>query len=442
MWASLRDGLRTRLWPLPTLTVLVAIVIGIYLPRLEEAGTGLVPRGLRSHLFTGGADAARSVLDAIASSMITVTALTFSLTVVTLQLASSQFSPRLLRTFTRDLVVQTTLGLFLGTFAYALTVLRTVRASSSSRSEFVPDLSVTVAFVLAVISVITLILFLAHLARTIRVESMLDHVSADALSTLDRQTNKSDGPPSTLASWVPEGPYAVVTASTSGFLVRVREQDLLAAAIAADSVVILNARPGDWVVAGTPIGAVFAMDATHPPQGATDAMRESVVTGPERTDVQDIAFGLRQLVDVAVKALSPGINDPTTALHALDHASALLGEIVQRDLGPRVVRDDEQRARAVLARPDLDALLSLALDQPARYSTTDPAVLHRLFSLLAELAWLCAPHQRAIISAHLGELRRLARYANYDTEDSAALERSAALVEEALAGRWHMTSQE
>lgn len=125
--AGLRDGFRTQLWPLPTVAVLL-VALGVCMPKLEADQAGLVPSSLWAYLFTGGADAARTVLDAVAGSLITVTALTFSLTVVTLQLASSQFSPRLLRTFTRDLVVQATLGLFLGTFAYPLTVLRTVRA--------------------------------------------------------------------------------------------------------------------------------------------------------------------------------------------------------------------------------------------------------------------------------------------------------------------------
>ncbi len=207
LWAGLRDGFRTQLWPLPTVSVVLAIALGVGLPKLEAAHSGLVPEGLRTYLFTGGADAARTVLDAVAGSLITVTALTFSLTVVTLQLASSQFSPRLLRTFTRDLVVQATLGLFLGTFAYALTVLRTVRSSAASRAEFVPDLSVTVAYVLAVASVVGLILFLAHLAQTIRVESMLSSVHQDASASLRRELGPAEGVPARPRGTGPERPF-------------------------------------------------------------------------------------------------------------------------------------------------------------------------------------------------------------------------------------------
>jgi uncharacterized membrane protein len=172
-----RDAIRTQLWPLPTVAVVIAVVLGIVLPRLDGRVDSRLPSGSGQYLFGGDADAARTLLDAVAGSLITVTSLTFSLTVVTLQLASGQFSPRLLRTFTRDLFVQSTLALFLATFIYALTVLRSVRTASSGQALFVPRLSVTIGFVLAVASVLGLVLFLAHLAQQIRVETMLRNAS-------------------------------------------------------------------------------------------------------------------------------------------------------------------------------------------------------------------------------------------------------------------------
>ena len=185
-WGSLRDEARTRLWPLPLLAVLAAVALGIGLPRMDAALDDRLPAALTVYLFGGGAGAARTVLTAIATSLITVTSLTFSLTVVTLQLASSQYSPRLLRTFTRDRFVHGTLALFLGSFVYALTVLRTVRTADSGGDPFVPQLSVTVAYVLMVASVVGLVMFLAHLAREIRVETILATVHAEASDTIAR----------------------------------------------------------------------------------------------------------------------------------------------------------------------------------------------------------------------------------------------------------------
>ncbi len=160
--------------------------MGVGLPRLDGRIDNDLPDSVEAYLFGGGVDASRAVLEAIAGSLITVTSLTFSLTVVTLQLASSQSSPRLLRTFTRDRFVHVTLSLFLATFTYALTVLRTVRSADADHDEFVPQLSVMVALLLVLGSVVGLVLFLAHLARQIRVETMLREVHTEARHTLRR----------------------------------------------------------------------------------------------------------------------------------------------------------------------------------------------------------------------------------------------------------------
>ncbi len=170
-------------------------------------------------------------------------------------------------------------------------------------------------------------------------------------------------------------------------------------------------------------------------------MSATLVTGFERTSVQDVSFGLRQLTDVAVKALSPGINDPTTAIHALGHSSTLLGEFAQHDLGPRVLRDEAGHVRLVLARPDLTGLLHLALDQPARYGAADPAVLTRLLSMLRELAWVCAPHQHPAVAAALARLRRLVERQSFDVDDIADLQATAAQVDAALSGRWDVDTE-
>ena len=181
---TIRDGLRTQLWPVPLFGIVLGLVLGVALPRLDRSLDGHLSAELTSYVFGGGPDAARTLLGAIVGSLITVTSLTFSLTVVTLQLASSQFSPRLLRTFSRDRYVHFTLALFLGTFSYALAVLRTVRNEADGITDFVPQLSISVAFLLCLASVIGLVVFLAHLARQIRVETMLVQVHADAVEAV------------------------------------------------------------------------------------------------------------------------------------------------------------------------------------------------------------------------------------------------------------------
>jgi uncharacterized membrane protein len=437
VWA-LRDAWRVQLWPVPTLGVTLGVAAGFGLPRLDAAVDDRLPASLATHLFGGGADAARAVLSAIAGSMITVTSLTFSLTVVTLQLASSQYSPRLLRTFSRDRVVHGTLALFLSTFVYALTVLRTVRTADDDQATFVPQLSVTLAFALALASVLALVGFLAHLTGQVRVEAVLRNVHAEASATARAVTAEHDDSGPTRAA-LPTRPTTAepVLARSSGFLVAVDEEDLLAAAEEADAVVLVEALPGASVVAGTPVGVAWPRAGRFDPetwqrlaQGAAGSIR----TGFERTAAQDVAYGLRQLTDVAVRALSPGVNDPTTAVHALGHSSALLGELADRDLGPRVLRDADDRVRAVLRRPDLGDLLDEAVTQPRRYGAGDPAVLGRLLTLLDELAWRARlPEQRRAIADQLARVRATADAQPFDTTERDRLAELAARVETTLA---------
>ncbi|GAB2899377.1 hypothetical protein GCM10027074_77580 [Streptomyces deserti] len=444
----MRDTLRVQLWLLPTLGVTLAVAGGVGLPRLDERIQHDVPSWLSDYLFGGSPDAARSVLAAIAGSLVTVTALTFSLTVLTLQLASSQFSPRVLRTFTADRYVQTTLALFLTTFTFALTVLRTVRTGEDGQAGFVPRVSVTVAFVLTLASLFALVLFLSHLAREIRVETMLSSIHSAANRTIDRllaekqDTACGESATGSLPAALPEPPAnaLILTAGASGFLTSVEEAALMKATVEADAVVLIECCPGTSLIAGTPVGAAWPR-AGEPFSPATcrrlaEQVSEAMRTGPERTDLQDVAFGLRQLADIAAKALSPGVNDPTTAVHALSHSSALLCQLARRDLGPRLLRDEHQHVRAVLQRPDLQDLLNLAVAQPLHYGAAEPAVLARITMLLRELAWSSAPDQHPPITAALARLRSTIATQNLHATQHFRLTELTELVDEALAGRW------
>lgn len=400
---TVRESVRTRLWPVPTLGVIVALALGILVPRFDALHDKSLPLWLDGLVFNGDAGAARTVLDAISSSLITVTSLTFSLTVVTLQLASSQFSPRLLRTFTKDLFVQITLAIFLATFVFSLTALRSVRSSSSSGSgsvsdpALVPRIAVTVSFLFAIASVVSLVLFLAHLTRQIRVETMLANVHDDASDTIESTLPRLDDGPCPAAPERP-GNAARIAVGQSGFLLRVDEERILETARSNDVVICIDSMPGGFIVSGTPVAAVWRMDhaalTEQQRNSAQRTIRRAVHVGPERTGAQDVGFGLRQLVDVANKALSPGINDPTTAVHALGHISALLSEIAQHRLGTVSAADKTGAVRAGFARPTFVDYLALALTQPRKYGSADALVVNRLLELLRDLAYT-APHEHA-----------------------------------------------
>ncbi|WP_163890159.1 DUF2254 domain-containing protein [Mycolicibacterium hippocampi] len=437
------EGWRSRLWPVPALGVVLAFLAGIAVPELDGALDDSMPPRLADYIFGGGADAAREVLGAVATSLITVTSLTFSLTVVTLQLASSQYTPRLLRTFASDRFVQRTLALFLATFVYALTVLRTVRNDSEGGAEFVPQIAVTLAYLLAMASVLALVLFLGHLVRQIRIETMLEHVCADIKDTTHRVLDPLDEHPDHASAPSPPPGAGLITARSSGFLVEVDEQALLAAAVDNDAVIWLDRPVGSDVLAGVPVA--FCWSATGSlDEEQLDAVRKRVAgalsTGIERTATQDIAYGLRQLVDVVVRALSPGINDPTTAVHGLNSCSATLCELAGYRLGRRTLRDDDDVPRVVVARPDLPDLLDLVCDQPQLYGASDPAVLARLLSMLRELAWVVVlPAHRQAIADRLLRLERAAAEQDVDRVDRRMLEQLAHHVREALDRRWAPT---
>lgn len=436
------DAARSRLWPVPTVALLFAVAAGVLLPDLDTRVDGTMPDTLSAYLFGGGSDAARTVLSSIAGSLITVTSLTFSLTVVTLQLASSQFSPRLLRTFSRDRFVHRTLGLFLATFAYSLVVLRTVRTSTDAESEFVPKISITVAVVMALVSVFGLVLFLDHLATQIRVETMLDDVHKDASEALQRvlEERPQGGDSSAVPPAAPCGAHPIEIAK-SGFLLSFDEDDLLEAAVEADAIVHIQRRPGTSLVRGTPLGLSWPMGAAAIPkekqQRLDNRVAAAAVTGRERTAAQDITYGLRQLTDVAIKALSPGINDPTTAEHALGHISSLLCELVAYQHGPKLVRDEQDRVRVVLDRPEFADLLDGALAQPRHYASNASDVLVRLTVVLREIAWRVEhPSDRQAVRDQLRQLRETVEGGDLAIAAKAELNRLSGLVEDSLAGRW------
>ncbi len=438
-WRRLRDAARTSLWPLPAAAVVLAAAAGVLLPELDEAVDEHLPLWLEQYLFGGGPSAARTVLSSIASSLISVTALTFSLTVVTLQLASSQFSPRLLRNFARDLVVQCTLALLLATFTYALTVLRVVRTADEDRSVFVPQFSVTLAFLLALTSVMALVLFLAHLTREIRVESMVRNVHVDARSTANLLAADFRDDGSVELGQLPARPETaiIVVAPQSGFITHVDYTRLADAAINCDALICLERRVGDAVVEGTPIGWASAVDQTHP---LTDEQRSTLVNcadetidvGFERTSSQDIALGVRQLTDVAAKALSPGINDPTTAVHALNHSAAFLCEVSSDALGARGRLDESGRLRLAFALFTFGELLNAAIDAPRRYGAEDPDVLAAVFALLGSVAWITGETRAEEIESQLQRTRRVVESGDFDSANRQRLHAAERDVRDAL----------
>lgn len=439
---ALLNAARTQLWPIPTIFVAASLAAGIAFPRIDERISGYLPFGLKEYLFGGDSGAARDVLSAIAGSMITVSSLTFSLTVVTLQLASSQFSPRLLRTFTRDRQVQVTMGIFLGTFLYSLTVMRTVRDAGENTELFVPALSVSFAYLLVTTSVIALVLFLAHIVRQIRVEAILTDVRGSSMTMVSRVLPEHD-PEATPSPVVVPDEAVPLPARATGFIGSIDREALVSAATDAGVIIAIDVAVGAWVVEGTPIAHAWRSDD---PAAASrremrfdelaDAVKPAIMLLAERGGREDVTFSLRQLVDVAAKALSPGVNDPTTAVHTINHVSALLCAVARRDLSPEVLRDDDERVRAVIPRRDLAEFVDLGIGQLRSYGISDRLVVEALLVLLRELAWIVREEDRPVVREELDHTRRAIATQEWDQADLTSLHRNLDLVEKALTLRW------
>lgn len=426
----------SALWPIPCVGVLLAVGLGIALPALDSAlqESGDDPL---TFVFGGGPAAARDLLTAISGSLISVTGLTFSLTVVALQLSSTQYSPRLLQTFATDRVVQLTLAQLVLTFVYALTVLRTVRAAGPTEddSAFVPRLSITVAYLLTLASVLALVFFLGHLTRLLRVETMLRDVHDEALATAAREFPEGDD--GDRAETSPAGTPLVLLARSSGFVVDVDEAAAVRAATEAGVVVQLAARIGDAVVVGTPLGHAWT---TEPPVDVDtgqleDALDRAVRLDFERSAERDVAYGLRKVVDIAVRALSPGTNDPTTAVHALSHVSALVGGLVTRPPTDRRVCGEDGELRLTVPAWAPEALAALAFEEPLQFAEGQPAVLRRIAAALREVAWR-APGGSLdeLVRRYLGQLVSTARRST--ALPGAELDLWHRQVEQALQGHW------
>ena len=393
---KLRNALRTGFWAVPTACVLVALLLAAGLVRLDRA----LDDGLGDVTFGAGPDGAREVLSAITTSMITFTGLVFSITIVVLQLTSSQFSPRVLRTFLRDRQTQLSLGVFVATFVYAVMVLRTVDSTDGAR--FVPAIATTVGLVLLLASVGVFVGYIHHIATAIQVSSLVRAVGDETRATIERRF-PGDAPEHSPAPSL--GPPTRSLASRSyGVVTAVDEPLLVDAARTAGVVLVLDVEHGQFVPEGAPVLDVHG-------DGRLDdaAVVRCVHLGKDRTMDDDVAFGFRQLVDVAERALSPGTNDPTTAVQALDELHDLLRRLATRPLPDGLHRDADGHVRLVAPAPTFEHFLSLSLDEVEQYGADALQVQAKLDAMLTDLASAALPqHRGAVVAAQARRARERA----------------------------------
>lgn len=380
------EGARGAIWVWPAVAGLVSFTVATVLTT-----TRALSGAWANAAWPGDSDSASTLVQVVAASVITVTTLTFSLTVLTLQLASQQFSPRLLRQFTRDPATRVVLSVLVASFVMAMTVLRNLRADTP-----VPHLAVLAVMVGGFAALAALLGFITHIVRSIRIDTMMATVHSEAQAAINAfyPSYGDDRPRDPTKHTTPADPGQLITAARSGFVRVIDVRGLVSGARDLDAVVQLMARPGDHVVRGTPLGIAWDRNDGLPrdPDAVSRLVCDRVEMGYERTVEQDSAFGFRQLEDIAVKALSPGINDPVTAAHAIGYMADLLVQVLGCRLGPTVHEDRDGVGRAIVPDRDIAYYLDLCCGQVRRYGRREPTVLNALLRLLRDAAVSARDH--------------------------------------------------
>jgi uncharacterized membrane protein len=376
--------LQSSFWFIPSLVTLGAIACALLFVELDERSSDA--SDLAFFIYGGGPEGARAVLSALAGSMITVVSVTFSVTVVALTVASQHFGPRLLSNFMRDKAAQLVLGTFIGTFAYCLVVLRTVRGESDQISAFVPHLAVTGAMAFALMSVAMLIYYVHHVSSSMQVSEITSSVATDLERSIARLYPERIGEDLGQDRGAPPPPPEAVAieAAASGYVQSVESDDLLTLAMECGTVIWLDIRPGDFVTRGGVVARVHP--SPRDVQSVTRGLNDAIVLGADRSAYQDAGFPIQQLVEVALHALSPGINEPFTAITCIDRLGQGLAMLVRRDTPSALRADDEGKLRVVTRPLTFCDMIDHAFDPMRPYAAKDPTVARHVIDVLGRLA--------------------------------------------------------
>jgi uncharacterized membrane protein len=372
-------GVRGGLWLIPVMCVLAGIALSVATVWIDRAsGFELIPRWL-----TGGPDAALGILSTIAISMVSLATLVLTITMVVVQLAMGQFSPRIVQSFLRDRPSQLAIGLFVASFAHSMLAMREVQFDDGGQ---VPGVAVAVAYVLVLTSIAMLVLYVDHIGRSLRVSALIELVGDDTRRQLERWY------PDPIAEQVED--RTLVTAAESGVLIGIDRDALLRLAASADCSLRLLVGIGAYVPAGSPL---VSIEGDAPTLDRT-AVYDSLAFGPERTLDEDVAYGFRMLVDMGERSLSEGpFLDPTTAVQAIDRLHDGLRQLVRRQLHDGVYCDASGIPRLSIPTMAWDDYVHLAFDEIRLAGHASPQVSRRLFAALDDLLQVAPPARRPVL---------------------------------------------
>jgi uncharacterized membrane protein len=393
------SSVRSSLWFVPVMCVLAGIVVSIGTIAIDRwFEFEVIPRWL-----TGGPDAAAAILETIAVSMVSLAALVLTITMVVVQLAMGQFSPRIVQTFLQDRPSQLAIGLFVATFAHAMLALREVQFDGDGQ---VPGVALAVGYVLVLTSIAMLVLYVHHIGQSLRVSALIELVGTDTRRLLDRfYPEQLDDAAS---------PANVIAAPRSGVLVGVDRQRLLELATASNCVFHIVPALGEFVPAGAPLVRVDGEPTGLDEQAVTDALR----SGLERTLDEDLAYGFRMLVDMAERSLSDSpFTDPTTAVQCLDRLHDGLRQLVTRQIPDGRLYDEDGHLRVTVPTMTWTAYVRLAFDEIRRAGADSPQVTRRLGAAIGDLLTVAPTERRPVLEQQLKLLRQTVTESSRPTPD-------------------------
>ncbi len=396
-------------WFVPTLLLVAFFLLAIAAAYIDRS---LIGTSLPYPFYSGSAEGARTLFATIATSMLSLAVLVFTITLIVLQLASNQLTPRVLPLFLEDRSSKAAMGIFLGTFAYALAGLWFVRSPSETALAFVPVITVSVAFLAVGVSLLTFLNYLDRVAHSIRLETIVSTITSQTLKSIeeDSRFTEDDSERKTSAAIditaITEAlqtlPSTTAPAPRSGLVVGISAEGCLEWAHANDTFVEILVRLGEFVVVGTPLVRMVGTgsDVEFP-------LQETVSLGAQRAVALDPAYGVRELADIAVRALSPGTNAPGMAVVALDRIHEILHRVGEHRSAETVFRDQNGTPRVIIPRLTWDGWVHLALREVLDYGGDSVQVCTRVTRMLEDLIHSLPRERHDVLRRYLVEVRSL-----------------------------------
>lgn len=398
---NLWDSFRSSFWFVPSIMALLAIALAQGTCQLDEL---ISTTDRQFEWFSTTAEAARSTLSSVAGATIALAGVVFSITVLTLSIASSQFGSRLVRNVMSDSIADLVIGQYVGTSLYCLLVLQTVREGKDGTEAFTPQIGTGVGLILGLICMGMLILFIHHVATSMQAPTIITAVSRDLDSAVDRlfperigeRLDEEEEPEASfeeIRSGLSET-NITIPAHNEGYIEGIDGESLVSLAREANGIIELLCQPGDFVTRDKILARLWLPDDRETSKEVQEesesyitSINRVIIIGPRRTPRQDIGYAARELVEIAVRALSPGINDPFTAMSCIDRLEGSLGRLAERDMPSRIRRDNDSVPRVLISCiDDFSDVLNLSFGLIREYGVSSVAVSMKLLDALLGIA--------------------------------------------------------